>query len=160
VSNSLKVADEAESEKRRYRRKGTVLGVMHAEKMAAWEYMTGACPKWGDTLEVGDVVTRRGGGESLREEIAAVVPAGKTGRAVAREMPPHPHVGYHVNIHPTSPSREATSYLVSVQYPRRQKLVVLWPDARRLEKTDGQEGDDAACKTAAGVQIRGGSDSQ
>jgi len=37
---------EAE-EKRRYHRKGTVLGGMHGLKMQMWEEYIGACPLWG-----------------------------------------------------------------------------------------------------------------
>lgn len=117
----------------RYKRRGTVLGMMHAEKMAAWEAMTNACPVWGARLEVGNLVRwPTKGGKELEGVVVAEVPAGETGEEALLALRMKGEK-LHSRILGGSPPRSELSYLVAAQLDGRRQRSVMWPNSRCLE---------------------------
>lgn len=40
--------DNADPKTWRYKRRGTILGIMHEAKLEQWDWMTSNCPHWGE----------------------------------------------------------------------------------------------------------------
>jgi hypothetical protein len=122
-------------EKWRYKRKGTVLGMLHAEKREAWEEMTEKCPKRGEVLALDDVVewtTTRG--TEHRGELVFEVDAGINGRVLAIELGlPR---SYHLMLDGRGAVRDHQSFLVECEVTRYGKPVLVWPYVERLVRVE------------------------
>jgi hypothetical protein len=132
VVESLTV-EEDNTEKWRYKRRGTVLGMLHAEKREAWEAFTEGCPRQGEWLKLDDVVTwTTTRGTVHRGELVFEVDAGVNGRTLAVEL--GLARSYYLMLDRRGAVRDHQSFLVECEKMRDGKPILVWPYVERLER--------------------------
>jgi hypothetical protein len=133
---SLKTESESSSDWQ-YKRRSTILGRLHAEKLRAWERMISKCSHVGEWLGVGDIVRFWGHSPAGRREhqgfVVAVIPPHSAPWEIVDAL--HLHARVKLGLR-----RDHESYLVQIDQKYkdkrgkiRERVRLLWPPVSRIE---------------------------